>query len=369
MLPGVQVRRRVDGTVVAEVEERHRVDLEVEVERRALGVAGVAHEPDHLPGLDMRSVEGGSREGGEVRVVELVAGLVDDPEPVAADLVEADGEDDAVGARDERLAECPEDVVAVVVGDVGSLGAEGVDVRRRAVDREDIAAGGELRLHLERLRLRLAPGAWTEARRVARPTGLRSCRSQSVVVGVDVVGGGAVWTAALAVPIWISVPAASPPWSAVRRRLSSVTAVLYPLVPAGAVLSTVEAPMDSSPQSPTVTLPPLAGWPSTRRFTTVVPFVFPPAPEGPVPAETRAVTASAVISPLKSDNWVTSASAFADAFFVTAVVAVAVVEAALTTEPSAGKTNPDVVTGCAAGGDADVGVAVTGWFGTAIRIA
>ena len=88
-----------------------------------------------------------------------------------------------------------------------------------------------------------------------------------------------------------------------------------------------------------------------------------------MPAETRAVTASAVISPLKSDTWVTSASAFADAFFATAVVAVAVVEAALTTEPSAGKTKPDVVTGCAAGGDADVGVAVTGWFGTAIRIA
>ena len=81
------------------------MDLEVEVERCALGVAGVAHEPDHLSGLDVRSVEGGSRECGKVRVVELVAGLVDDPEPVAADLVEADGEDDAVGARDERLPE------------------------------------------------------------------------------------------------------------------------------------------------------------------------------------------------------------------------------------------------------------------------
>ncbi len=100
-----------------------------------------------------------------------------------------------------------------------------------------------------------------------------------------------------------------------------------------------------------------------------MPFVFPPAPEGPVPAETRAVTASAVISPLKSDSWVTSASAFAAAFFVTAVVAVAVVEAAPTIDPSAGKANPAVVTGCAAGGDADVAVAVTGWFGAAIRIA
>ena len=81
------------------------------------------------------------------------------------------------------------------------------------------------------------------------------------------------------------------------------------------------------------------------------------------------MTASAVISPLNSDSWVMSASAFADAFVATAVVAVAVVEAALTTEPSAGKANAEVVTGCAAGGDADVAVAVTGWFGTAIRIA
>jgi hypothetical protein len=66
---------------------------------------------------------------------------------------------------------------------------------------------------------------------------------------------------------------------------------------------------------------------------------------------------------------VTSASAFADAFFVTAVVAVAVVDAALTTDPSLGEENDDVVTGCAAGGDADVPVALAGWFGTAIRIA
>ena len=88
-----------------------------------------------------------------------------------------------------------------------------------------------------------------------------------------------------------------------------------------------------------------------------------------MPADTRAVTASAVISPLKSDNCVMSASAFADAFFVTAVVAVAVVDAALTIEPSLGYENDDVVTGCAAGGDEDVPVAVAGWFGTAIRMA
>ena len=76
-----------------------------------------------------------------------------------------------------------------------------------------------------------------------------------------------------------------------------------------------------------------------------------------------------MISPLKSESCVTSASAFADAFVATAVVAGAVVEAALTIDPSAGNTNDDVVTGGAAGGDTDVPVAVTGWSGTAILIA
>jgi hypothetical protein len=72
---------------------------------------------------------------------------------------------------------------------------------------------------------------------------------------------------------------------------------------------------------------------------------------------------------LKSDTCVASASAFAEAFFTTELVALAVVEAAFTTDPSAGKRNDDVVTGAAVGGDDDVPVAVTGWFGIAIRIA
>ena len=156
MLPGIQVRGRVDSTVVAEVQERHRMDLEVEVVRRSLGVAGVAHEADDLSRLHVRAVHRVDRERREVRVVELVARLVDDPEAVAADLVEADGEDDAVGARDERLPERSEDVVAMVIGDVRSLRAKRVDVRRRPVDREDVAAGGELRLHVSGCGLGLA---------------------------------------------------------------------------------------------------------------------------------------------------------------------------------------------------------------------
>src|SRR5690348_13671951 len=47
-----------------------------------------------------------------------------------------------------------------------------------------------------------------------------------VVVVVVVVAGGAVWTAAVAEPIWISVPAGTPPWSAVSFRASPVTTVL-----------------------------------------------------------------------------------------------------------------------------------------------
>jgi hypothetical protein len=72
---------------------------------------------------------------------------------------------------------------------------------------------------------------------------------------------------------------------------------------------------------------------------------------------------------LKSDTCVASASAFAAAFLTTELVALAVVDAAFTIDPSAGKTNVDVVTGAAAGGDDDVPVAVTGWFGIAIRTA
>ena len=152
MLPGIEIRRRIDGAVVAEVEQRDRVHLEVQVVGRPLGVAGVAHEPDDLARLHVCAVRGRGREGREMGVVELVSLLVEDPEPVAADLVPADREDRAVRDREERLAELAEDVVAVVIGDVGAGGAVGVDVRSRPVDREDIAAGRQLRVQLQGLR-------------------------------------------------------------------------------------------------------------------------------------------------------------------------------------------------------------------------
>ena len=60
---------------------------------------------------------------------------------------------------EDRRAERREDVVAVVpvAGDVAAEGAEGVAVRRRAVDREDVAAGGQPRLQAGR-RLRSSGG-------------------------------------------------------------------------------------------------------------------------------------------------------------------------------------------------------------------
>ena len=76
-------------------------------------------KPTTCPALHARAVEDERRERGEVRVVERVPLPVAQPEPVAADLVPADREDRPVGDGDERLAELAEDVVAVVVGDVG----------------------------------------------------------------------------------------------------------------------------------------------------------------------------------------------------------------------------------------------------------
>ena len=77
-----------------------------------------------------------------MRVVELVPGAVAEPEAPAADVVPADREDRAVRDREERCAERREDVLAVVPAarDVARGGAERVAERRRAVDREDVAA-------------------------------------------------------------------------------------------------------------------------------------------------------------------------------------------------------------------------------------
>src|SRR5690349_3477293 len=96
------------------------------------------------------------------------------------------------------------------------------------------------------------------------------------------------------------------------------------------------APTVNCPQSPSGTRPDETGAPLTTRFETALPFALPPAPDGPVPADARAVTASAVISPLKSERPVITLSAWAAATAVTAVVALAVIDPARTIEPSEG---------------------------------
>ena len=101
-------------------------------------------KPSTSPASHLAAVDGERRERGEVRVVELVAVPVAEPEPVAADVVPADREDRAVGDGEDRRAERREDVLAVVPAGGGAAGAEGVGERRRPVDREDVAAGRQL---------------------------------------------------------------------------------------------------------------------------------------------------------------------------------------------------------------------------------
>ena len=126
--------------------------LEVHVVRRPLSVAGVAEEAEHVTGAHDRAVHRERRVRGEVRVVELVARVVPEPETPAADAVPADCEHRAVRDREQRRAERGEDVVAVMPAtrDIATECAEGVDERRVAVDGKHVAAGAEFRRHVGR---------------------------------------------------------------------------------------------------------------------------------------------------------------------------------------------------------------------------
>ena len=81
-----------------------------------MGVAGVAHEADHLAGLTCAPFDGERREGREVRVVELVPLASRSQSRLPAGAVPADREEGSVGDGDERLAELAEDVDPVLVG-------------------------------------------------------------------------------------------------------------------------------------------------------------------------------------------------------------------------------------------------------------
>src|SRR5258707_734887 len=114
VVPALEVGRRVDGAVVPESEQPDRVDLEVQVERGAERVTRVAHEAEYVARLNDRAVDRVRRIRRKVCVIELVALVVTQPEPPAADLVPADGEDRAVCDGEDRRAEGSEDVVAVI---------------------------------------------------------------------------------------------------------------------------------------------------------------------------------------------------------------------------------------------------------------
>jgi hypothetical protein len=112
--PRVQVPRRIDGAVVTEMKQGSRVNLEMQVGSRRERITGVTDEPDHLAGLHAGGAEREPRVAGEVRVVELVAIPVADPEAPAAKPLPPDPIQRPVRDRDHRSAEHREDVVAVM---------------------------------------------------------------------------------------------------------------------------------------------------------------------------------------------------------------------------------------------------------------
>ena len=102
--------------------------------------------------MDVVGVEIAGRIPGQVRVIELIACVVADPEPPAAQLLPADPIDRPACDRNYRRAERREDVVAVmpISGDVASERTVGVAVLGPACDWEDVLAVGERGCDFER---------------------------------------------------------------------------------------------------------------------------------------------------------------------------------------------------------------------------
>ncbi len=134
-----------DPRTWAEREQRARVDLEMEVERRPEGVAGVADEAEHLTCSHARSSKRRPRIAGEVRVVELVGEPIAHPEAPAAEPPPADPVQGPVRDSDDRRSERREDVVAVMPGDVAPGGAVAIAEGGRSGNREDVVLQAERR--------------------------------------------------------------------------------------------------------------------------------------------------------------------------------------------------------------------------------
>src|SRR5262249_15245289 len=138
------------GPVVAEAEQRGRVDLEMQVRRGAFRVSAVADVGDHLTGANACAVASRPCVAIEMRVVELVARSVAQPQAAAAEPLPTHGEEHAAGNREHRHAARREEVVAVVPRHAIARGSECVrdgDLLRKG---EDVSAGVERRRLLQR---------------------------------------------------------------------------------------------------------------------------------------------------------------------------------------------------------------------------
>ena len=138
MAPLGEVGAGVGRAVLPEEEHRDRVHLEVEVRRHPAGVAGVAHEADHLPRPDVGAVRRERRERREVRVEERVPLPVAEPQPVAGGVVPADGVERA-GRRRPRAAGRGRRRCRCRAASSSPAGPSRTGRRRgRPVDREDV---------------------------------------------------------------------------------------------------------------------------------------------------------------------------------------------------------------------------------------
>ena len=264
--PRDQVRVRRDDAVVAHRQQRDRVNLEVQVVRRPLRVAGVADEADHLPCPHLVAVDGERREGGQVGEVELVPLAVAEPEAEAADVVPADREDRPVGDGENRRAERGEDVLAVVPGDGGPRRAVRVRERRRTVDREDVPARRQRGVDVRRQR---PDDRVAQPRRHSRRLGrlrqprlplARDAGARSAWLGhrrrrgsVSCASGTGIDVPASPCPTRISVPGGSPACSAVSVTWSAVTVMRASFESASALASSACSSVTRKPQSASAT--------------------------------------------------------------------------------------------------------------------
>ena len=218
-----------------------------------------ADEADDVARLDAAPLDCERRVRREVRVVELVALRVAQPEAVAADPVEADGVQRPVGDREERRSRRPR-----------RCPRRGASRRaRRAAARRSCRRTTPCRRSGRRSRpTRAAPmtsGATrtgpagdlaADVRLGAR--GGRLCealRTGGAVVPPGIVGGRrrrrrSATDVACALPTTISLPAGSPPWAALNVTRSAVTDACAPGGPVLRVpldpVSTVSVPQSSS---------------------------------------------------------------------------------------------------------------------------